>query len=278
MTPRWKRCLRPIFLIAAEFLSFLLICRSAFWGIRSFFEMPWFSTSTVLAVLSIPSSLLSILTVINAVFMIVWGILYLLKSLDVANVSVNMEKAPHTCKKGLSNNMALYISMAVLNKLSMITASLYYDFLFYLNINWFLAPFLAIASYVAYIIMEKNGLFSDDTSSQIYECSNCRARAKAGSTFCTICGSPVVAVEKASTPSVSSAPTACPACGARMNPNDKFCTVCGTNPASYRCVCLSCGSKLAPRAQFCTVCGASVVSPTDSENTTSEFTYHSNRL
>ncbi len=124
----------------------------------------------------------------------------------------------------------------------------------------------------------------------VYTCTSCGAKAKAGDTFCSICGGTVVSTEIAApakpanqaTPAAASAPKIsykCNVCGAKAKTADKPCPICGgavetigappaapapeTVPAakaSEGFKCSVCGAPASPDDKFCANCGGKVVS------------------
>lgn len=213
-------------------------------------------------------AILLILAIIVAVVAILWGVLGVLKEfagidvMEMAHLDAALtEKIPSWILLG---NMLVHAVAAFVTLLTCLinlqTGSLWgveISMGLQPGVGLFLLLILGIAAFVGYRYLDKLVPAEERGPSVVYECSVCKARAKASAKFCSACGGPVVAVEKAPAGNV------CPACGARMKADDKFCPACGTAAAPRRDVCSVCGTKLPANAQFCTVCGTAV--PTQTE-------------
>lgn len=273
MTSRMKRCIRPAILVAAGILVLLFMIPDyiSFVSIRH----SWMSiTETHTGVsayrlisdigsgngLSVLIGILMILAILVAIILLAWGVLCLLREFNIVNVPemlhLNADSEKYIYMIALFSNMVIHVLAAFLAIIYSIDISSKISGTNCLpDAGMYLLFFLSVGAFVGYFLMEKNGILTDG-SSTTYECSNCRAKAKAGSKFCAVCGSPVVAIEKGST-----AACVCSSCGARMKSNDRFCTVCGAVSTSQASVCSTCGAKIAPGARSCTVCGTPVVPP-----------------
>lgn len=297
MTPRFQRSLRPLICIVVGLLVFIFMIpnyMSLFASGDEDSEIHSFSAyesisfdddeapaellkkwvqyyslgskdASSTALLSIVAVLL-IFAIVVAIVAIIWGILGMVKEfagIDVMEMahldSALTGKIPSWILLG---NMLIHIVAAFMTLLACLINLYTYQ---YLDITFGLQPgvglflllILGIVAFVGYRYLDKLVPAEERGPSVVYECSVCKARAKASAKFCSACGGPVVAVEKAPAGNV------CPACGARMKADDKFCPACGTAAAPRRDVCSVCGTKLPANAQFCTVCGTAV--PTQTE-------------
>lgn len=281
MSPRMKRCIRPAILIAVGILTLLfmildyvsllffnydsdhlwLVSKTYYTGVSAYGLISGIGSGEGLSVLI---GILMILAIPVAVILLAWGVLCLLREFNVVNVPemlhLNADSENRICMIALCSNMVVHALAAFLTMLySMVISVNSSSRGCQLDAGMYLLLFLSVGAFVGYFSMEKNGILTDGGSSTTYECSNCRAKAKAGSKFCAVCGSPVVAIEKVSNACV------CSSCGAHMKPNDRFCTVCGAVSSSQASVCSTCGANIAPGAKSCAVCGTPVVPPASQE-------------
>ena len=81
---------------------------------------------------------------------------------------------------------------------------------------------------------------------EIRICENCGVLIKAGSVFCTLCGTKIEAAPK----------NTCRSCGAALKISDVFCSQCGTRTGTAaKNVCPNCRLEVSPGMMFCTRCG-----------------------
>lgn len=284
MTPRMKRCLRPAILCLVGLLILIFMIPnymsvfvslggediykdgfSAYGSISFGDKSPASALEEVLeedASATFFLALVAILllfAIIVAVSMIAWGVFGFLKEFEVFDLTeiLHLDERMEALitKLILVGNAGIHGLAAFLTLLSCLfnlQSSSYLNALGGLQpgTGLFLLLHLSIGSFIAYLILDKKGLFDSDAPSMTYECSVCKAKAKSSSKFCPTCGGPIVAIEKIPEGSV------CPVCGARLKPNDKFCAGCGAPTPPRKDICASCGAKLKPGSQFCSVCGA----------------------
>ena len=99
-------------------------------------------------------------------------------------------------------------------------------------------------------------------------CTECNAKIKPGSKFCTECGKPVEDT-KSEAPQVSGTDKAevsnsdsefgikCPHCNTQLKADDTFCTECGTK-IEIITNCPECSTPIQPGTSFCTECGTNI--------------------
>ena len=112
-------------------------------------------------------------------------------------------------------------------------------------------------------------------------CTECNAKIKPGSKFCTECGKPV---EETKTDTLQASGTdetevsnsdsepgiRCPQCNNQLKADETFCTECGTK-IEIITDCPKCGAPIQPGTSFCTECGTNIYEYKSSEAKTSSI-------
>ena len=177
------------------------------------------------------SSLLQLFVLILGIGLLAWGILGLLKALDILPQfpdklgGLESKKLGEFGLFGIAGlNVLLLVFLIIFSASNTETYSEYgmeSSAGIRLSAGIFISLVLSVGAVVALKVLEKKLPASDSGESVIFSCSKCGKKARSSDKFCNACGG---AVEKKI---VVKEEYACVGCGKSASGKDKFCSSCG---------------------------------------------------